>query len=247
MVVNSEKIFTAIAFLKDIAEVDPNYFSRELFTHSECKEECLNLIEEIDSINEKLLVETDKSKKGNLTLEKGKILEKIAQKMLKVNNVFNIFTNIKCDSNEIDLLLKLTSFGQGISMFLPKELTDDIIVECKNYSKGIDVTWTGKLYSLMRYKNVKCAILFSYLPLKGKNAWDSSKGLIKKLYLKDDSLIINITIEDIKNILFNDLEKKEFKYTNIITLIQSKIDNIRYHTQIDNLIEKHPAELIENT
>lgn len=240
-----EDILTAIEFLKSLSEIDKDFAMNEAFKHSN-KEECLKTIENIEKINEKIKLEKNKSKKGNLTLTKGKELEKLASQILGVGNLYNIYSNIKCDSNEIDLLLSLASTGQSLSMFLPTELKEDIIVECKNYNKKIDVTWTGKLYSLIKYKNVKTAILFSYLPLKGRNNWDSAKGLVKKLYLKDDVLIINITVDDVKKILLEDYDPiKEKEYNNIISLIRSKIKDIKYHTDFSKFIQNHPAECLD--
>ena len=117
---------------------------------------------------------------------------------------------------------------------LPEYLRKDCLVECKNHKDPIDVTLIGKFYSLLRYKTVKFGFMISNKELTGNNHWEDAVGLTKKLYLRDDTIIINITMAMIKELLESD--------GNIIDLIKSKVNEILYHTTFDSNICKHPAE-----
>ncbi|KEI16919.1 hypothetical protein Z959_08815 [Clostridium novyi B str. ATCC 27606] len=239
MYIEQDEVYKVMDYLDNLADIDPNYALTEYFKHKdEEKQECLKIIDEIENINKLIPTIKDKSQKGKCTLKKGKLLEELALKILNVRRIFDIKPNLKCDSNEIDLLLQPSSNGKLYSRLLPQFMKEDIIVECKNYNKKIDVTWIGKVCSLLVYKKVKYGILFSYNELKGRNEWDASKGLVKKIYLSDNIMIINITIQDIKDILAS--EKN-----NIIKSIINKVNDIKYHTEFDKYIKPHPAQQIE--
>ena len=238
------KLLDIKTYIKELAETDPDYAVNELFAHSN-KEECLSLINEIDEINVKLANEKDRRERGKLTSKKGKALEYLAKASININNLYKTFTNIKCDSNEIDVLAIPASNVWTYDKLLPDFMTQIIIIECKNYNKSIDVTWTGKLYSLIKYKNVKAAVMFSYYPLSGIKEWEDAKGLVKKIYLKDDVIIINITVDEIRNIM-NDVKEIQNdgtnKYSNIVVLIKHKINELQFHTDFGKIVSKHPAE-----
>jgi len=236
---NTDEMLNLLNHLNNIAETNPEYGLKLLDMEPKNKKEALSIIERIDQINEELPKEKNRTEKGKLTFEKGRLLENLASRVLNEKNLFSVKQNLKCDSNEIDLLLQPASNNMIYNMFLPNFMKDDIIIECKNYNKGIDVTWTGKVYSLLNYKKVKAGIIFSYYGLKGKTHWDSAKGLVKKFYLKDDILIINITIDDIKKLL-------ESNDDNIIKLIQRKVNEIKYHTDFEEHISQHPSEVANN-
>lgn len=233
-----EEIIRVRDLLNDLATRDMQYAINEFFEMTkEDKELCGEYIQEIKKINAQTSEEKDKKKKGQLTTKKGRILEKLAQKVINVNNIYNTFPNIRCDSNEIDLLAIPASNCWMYDALLPNFMKDKIIIECKNYNSNIPVTWVGKLYSLIRYKNVKAAILFSYLPLTGNSAWKDARGLVNKLFLRDQTVIINITVDDVEKII-----EGTSNYSNIISLIKGKFDEIQLQTDIDQHISKHPAE-----
>lgn len=226
-------------YINDLANMDKNYARKILFEISSKDKIKINeYIKKINHINNKMLNEKDKSKKGELTFEKGKLLEHIANTVININNLYESFTNIRCASNEIDILAIPASNCWMCYELLPDFMKDNIIIECKNYNKNIPVTWVGKLYSLIRYKNVKSAILFSYKPLSGSSPWEDAKGLANKLFLRDQTIIINITVSEVESIINGTSE-----YCNIIELINNKVNEIQFQTDIEKDISKHPAEI----
>ncbi len=117
---------------------------------------------------------------------------------------------------------------------MPQYLREDILVECKNYDKKIDVNWVGKFSSLINTHMVKMGIIFSYKEFAGNSEWQSSKGLSKK-FLAEKKAIININFDDINKILN--------KQMNTVELIEYKYDALKHHIDYSKLITKHPAEL----
>lgn len=221
-------------YIDELAEIDPNYGINILFkTKESVKVECFEIIDRIEEID-RIMTQATKSEKGKLSFEKGVLLEDLAKKLLRVRNIFSIKERVICDSNEIDLLLQPTTNNAIYSKLLPEYLTKDCLVECKNHKKTIDVTLLGKFYSLMRYKKVKFGFMISNKELTGKTPWEDAIGLSKKLYLRDDTLIINITIKMIKELLESN--------QSIINLIKNQVNEIIYHTKFEELIVVHPAE-----
>lgn len=223
-------------YIDELAEIDPNYGINMLFrTKENVKTECFEIISRIEEID-RVMTQVTKSEKGKLSFEKGILLENLAKKLLNVRNIFSIKERVICDSNEIDLLLQPTTNNSIYSKLLPEYLTKDCLVECKNHKKTIDVTLLGKFYSLMRYKKVKFGIMISNKELTGKSPWEDAIGLSKKLYLRDDTLIINITIKMIKELLESN--------QSIINLIKNQVNEIIYHTKFEEFIVGHPAEVL---
>lgn len=233
----SKEILQFADFVDEVAEQDSDYGLREFFKIKwDVLNECSKLINRTEEINQ-IIPKTSKSQKGKLSYEKGPLLEKLAKVIFSIRNIYLINERVECDSNEIELLLRPSTNNSIYSRLLPDYLRSDILIECKNHSEKIDVTLLGKFYSLLRYKRVKFGIMFSYYPLTGENEWDAAVGLSKKLYLRDETIIVNVTIDDIKEIL-----NPEGNDKNIISIIKRKVGNIKYHTNINDSILPHPAE-----
>lgn len=210
---------------KKLAVDDPDFLTEEMFgLRGEVKKRIEELYKELQ---ESLTV-----KESN----KGKILEKIASEIFLSTHMYTNKMNIRDSSNEIDLLVELNNLGQFESEILPEVMKNNsqILIECKNYNKKIDVTWIGKFHSLLRNRKKNLGILFSYYPLKGIGQWDSSKGLVKKIFLGDGIIILNITKDDIEKIVNNE--------TCIVKIIEEKYNELIYQTDITKFISKHPAE-----
>lgn len=224
-------------YIDNLSEDDPDYGLDMFFRiQGDLKDQCLEMISKIEEIDLKISKTSSRSEKGSLSCEKGILLEKLAAKILSVRNLFSRKERVLCDSNEIDILLQPATNTSFYNSLLPEYLKKDFLIECKNHKKPIDVTLLGKFYSLMRYKKSKFGIMFSNLPLTGQSVWEDSVGLTKKLYLRDDTIIINITIERMKEILEKNI--------NIIAAIKKEVNEIIYHTKFEDYISKHPAECI---
>lgn len=223
-------------FMDELSKMDPDYGINMFFkTPDTTKRECLEIINRIEKIDNKMS-SVGRAEKGKLSVEKGKLLEELSKKILSVRNIFSVKERVLCDSNEIDLLLQPATNNILYSSLLPDYLKKDCLVECKNHKEPIDVTLLGKFYSLMRYKKVKFGFMISNKEITGKHPWDAAVGLTKKLYLRDDTMIINITIQIIKELLETN--------GNIINTIKNQVNEIVYHTRFDDFITNHPAEKI---
>ncbi|NCT39912.1 acetylglutamate semialdehyde dehydrogenase [Bacillus sp. EB93] len=168
------------------------------------------------------------------TKEKGKALEEIVQYILDKSAVFEVYSNVRTSSNEIDILARLNAKGKYFKGQGLLDFHDSFLSECKNYNKKVDVTWVGKFYSLVKYTKNNLGILFSYKGLSG-DKWHNAVGLTKKLYLleEDERYIIDFNYNDFKKLS----EGKSF-----IELITEKIFNLKNDTSIYRFISEHPNQ-----
>lgn len=168
------------------------------------------------------------------TKEKGDALENISKYLLEISGgLFEITKNLRTSTNEIDLLMQLSTEKRILINydFIDKRLTE-FIAECKNYDKTVNVTYVGKLISLMDTNKINFAILFSYHGISGKG-WSNASGLIKKYYLSKESVderpcIIDFNYENFCDILNGN---------NLLDIINNKISALRYDTDYKNFIK----------
>lgn len=174
------------------------------------------------------------------TADKGKTLEEIVSFLLHKSAVFEVYENVRTSTNEIDLLTRLSPKGE---YFLQQGLLNferAFLCECKNYDKGIDVTWVGKFFSLLKVSQNSLGIIFSFHGLKGRGGWNSALGLTKKIYLsdKDDVKIIDFNIKDFEAIASG---------ASFIKIIKDKIFDLQNDTKISHHFEIHPnQDLVES-
>ena len=230
-----DDIFSLAEYYKKLSKTDKNFATKKFFSMSDNDlKEGKAIIELINKKNKEIEIESNYSKRNELNRKKGKLLERLAFLILDSAQIFEIKNNLRDHTNEIDLLLRPTDYNKLNSIILPQYLTNDILIECKNYNDKINVDWVGKFFSLMCTHKIDLGILFSYNEFKGKNEWDSAKGLSKKLFLAENKAIININMDDIQKIL-----DRQF---NIVELIKMKYDALKNHVNYTALITKHPAE-----
>lgn len=231
-----EEILMFADLIDSLAKQNPNYGIDLFFkTPDTTKKEAFEIIYRIEEID-RIMPSSTRPEKGKLSFEKGELLEKLAKKVLNIRNIFSVKERVVCDSNEIDLLLQPATNNAIYEKLLPEYLRKDYLVECKNHKKSIDVTLIGKFYSLMRYKKVKFGFMVTNKEITGQSPWEDGVGLTKKLYLRDDTFIINITIKMIKEALESD--------TSIINVIKKEVNEIIYHTKFEEDITPHPAECL---
>lgn len=158
------------------------------------------IIEEIEEYEE--IITKDKS--IYKSTDKGSLLEALAAELFREKH-FYIKENLRSTSNELDLVLVLKNKSITL-MRLDKILninSNNFIIECKNYNKNVDVTWTSKFAFLVDHHKSDLGIIVSRLPITGlndgKTTWNAAAGLTKKFYLNKNRKIINITLDDIKN------------------------------------------------
>ncbi|WP_312754083.1 restriction endonuclease [Rummeliibacillus suwonensis] len=188
--------------------------------------------DELSTYNELLnnLITTNSNSSSSST-EKGKVLEDIVSFIMEKSIIFSVCRNVRTSTNEIDLLVQLNYRGialikDGIIPQYPP-----FLCECKNYYKTISVTWVGKFYSLLKTSKNNFGILFSYNGFSGKG-WSNANGLAKKIYLTDQSKIIDFSLED-----FRSLANKSF-----LEILNEKIFNLENDVCITQFISNHPNE-----
>ena len=171
--------------------------------------------------------------------EKGAALEELVAYLLEISgNVFEIVKNVHTSTNEIDEIVKLNSKGRALEKHgLLSSRLITFLGECKNYSKSIAATYTGKFYSLLLTTGNTTGILFSYHGVSGQG-WRYSAGLVKKIYLQRENpdnriAIIDFSLHDFQSIISGDY---------LFSIIDRKLDALQYDTSVDSFISHHPAE-----
>lgn len=131
----------------------------------------------------------------------GDLLEKYILMVFQSNKIFNCKINTRGSSNEIDIIVTMTSLGETLKTcnLIPNWVNETILIECKNYTKNTPVTYLNKFHSILETNNIKLGIFSSYLGLSGKDkvGWIDAKGFVKKISLinqhsKDKPLILDI-------------------------------------------------------
>ena len=87
---------------------------------------------------------------------------------------------------------------------------------------------------MLKTCDAKFGILFLRKGLSGKNNWQAGKGLARKIALKEDVYIIDITFDDLKAIY----EGK----TNILTIIDEKYEAMKNDISYEDYIKQHDLQ-----
>lgn len=177
-------------------------------------------------------------KEGGLAKgEKGKKLEELSNIVFKdsVENLFDVYKNCRTSTNEIDLLIRWTENARlaGINSAFPC-FGETFLCECKNYDGPVNVTFVGKFSSLMAVTNTNFGVMVSWDGVTGRSKWSDSKGLIKKIALREKRYIVVLDKDDLKRIC----DKKD----SVFSLIFNKYTALKMETDYDKYILKHEAE-----
>lgn len=212
-----------------------NYFDDEFFNLDE------NQIEELKDFIFKIEEDNYENEK-----ERGQALETLIRLFFEYSspNLLTLKPGVRTSSNEIDILIILKQ--NGIDLNINKKLgfsNNEFLIEAKNYNKKVDVTWVGKFAHLMNSHNIEYGIIFSKHELTGikneKLTWTSAAGLTKKFYLKNSKLILNLTLNDLKKVLF---ENKDF-----LNILNEKKINIQLDTEIELIEHSNSKGLKKST
>lgn len=168
--------------------------------------------------------------------ERGKLLEQMAGLLFFYGNaLFDKTVNCKTATNEIDILVNWSKEALQIGMNQGYNfIGEGFLCECKNYTGTVNVTYIGKFYSLMKVSGVKFGIIFSRNGISGKNIWEDGKGLVRKIALKEDIYIIDISWDDFKSIY----DRKK----NIMNIMNNKYTAMKYDISYKEYISKHEQE-----
>ncbi|MEY9096273.1 acetylglutamate semialdehyde dehydrogenase [Paenibacillus sp. RC84] len=189
------------------------------------------LLDELIEVNSKTEAQGE-----NIKSQKGKALENLVTFLIKSTGLFEVHTNIRTDTNEIDQILELSFRGKHFEKYLPFD-GQLFLSECKNYKGKVSVTWVGKFHSLLVSNSTRYGFLFSYHGFTGKE-WRDATGLTKKLFLLKEKMaekvyILDFNISDFHLILNGH---------SFLEIIDAKIKALITSTSIEqylNLI--HPA------
>lgn len=174
--------------------------------------------------------EYEKQQKGSLLEQLSAIIFfKGAQKLL------NVRKNCRTSTNEIDILLEWTEEARILNLNNSYScFGENFICECKNYNGPVGVTYVGKFCSLLRECDAKLGIMISWEGVTGKGNWDSAKGLIKKIALKEKIYVVVLDKNDLKEIYEN--------RNNIFQLVYEKYNALKLDIEYSKYIVKHEAE-----
>ena len=178
-------------------------------------------------------IETNSS--NSSTRKKGKSLENLVNFLLERTGIFDIYKNLRTNSNELDQLVRCNEMGRlYISNGLLDNRLNHFIGECKNYRAKVSVTHVGKICSLLSTTQNKMCILFSYKGVSG-SGWVNASGLIKKFYLSKEYeqerfCIIDFNIDDFKKIKDGD------------NIINNKIFSLQNDVDYSKFIKSHKLE-----
>ena len=164
-----------------------------------------------------LLADLKKSfnKENETTKEKGDRLERLVEFIIRKTYFFEIFKNVRTETNEIDEVIILSDRGrQALTSFkLSRDLIpideDLFLGECKNYKSNLGVTYVGKFYSLMTVTGMTFGIIFTQKGLTGDSeGYKDAYGLTKVLRMVENSrsagkdfYILTFTMEDYEKML----------------------------------------------
>lgn len=174
----------------------------------------------------------------NINNKKGEALEKLVTYLLEISGgIFEVYENIKTETNQIDQFVKLNSKGKKLERFLPDNI-NKILVECKNHKGSVGVDYIGKFCSLMLTTDIRIGLFFTSDGVSGQDSWEHAGGLIRKFYLskEDNEKRFKLLTFDI-----NDLEKIA-SGENLLRMIEKKIESLQLNTSYIGLLSKHPIE-----
>lgn len=219
------------AFLNDIGMTLPQLFQYLGKSHSSL----LNL----DDISQEKFVEiyNEIDKENCDKSNKGKLLEDLVGLLFQEGSgrLFNTRRNCRTSTNEIDLLLEWTEEARtlGLNTMYPC-LGDSFICECKNYDGRVGVTFVGKFCSLLDVTDTPLGVMVAWDGITGQGKWDASKGLVKKVALKQKKYVVVLDKDDLRSI--------RDKKTNIFSLIHEKYIALKNDIDYAKYIQSHEAE-----
>lgn len=169
--------------------------------------------------------------------DKGKLLEQVMYSIFTqgYSTIWDCRKNCRTSTNEIDLQLNWTENARlaHIDASFPC-FGESFLCECKNYKGAVNVTYVGKFYSLLKVTNSQVGILISWEGISGRGSWSDSKGLIKKIALRENVYIIVIDKDDLKKIY----EKEG----NILSIIYDKYIALKNEIDYSTYIKPHENE-----
>lgn len=187
----------------------------------------------------------------NTTKESGDKLERLVDFIIRNSYFFDMYGNIRTQTNEIDEVIVLSKQGKiALHTFnLPRTLLpwdkDIIIGECKNYSEKLGVTYIGKFYSLMKATDVSFGILFTKNGLTGKSdGYADGYGLLKVLRLVENSARSD---KEFYMIAFNLKDYRDMASgTSFFEIVEAKKKELQLASKYGSFIQNHSHEAADD-
>ena len=226
---NNEDVNEALAFI----EQKGLYLGQLLKAQNGKLSSLLALTElEKEKLNE--LIKAAKTAIGND--EKGKSLEELLKYLISYQgNMFDVKTNLRTSTNEIDLLVNWSCAAKSQKLDEAYDfIQDGIICECKNHKDNIGVTYIGKFISLVLSSQKNVGIFFSAKGVAGRDSWNDSNGLIRKVALAKQIYILDVSISDIEGIALGT--------DNFLNVIKNKYESLQNDVKYESYISKHDNE-----
>lgn len=169
---------------------------------------------------------------------KGLALEDLVSLLFEATGgYYEIYRNVRNGTNEVDLLLRFSDKGNGLSQKLDNRYSK-LLCECKNYNSNVKVTYVGKFCNLMQTTNCKVGIMFSCKGFSGVS-WGGAKGLTKKIYLLKEHAEDKLYILEFKKEDFFDIIKGK----SIFEILNDKCMELELGIdEISKYITEHPNE-----
>lgn len=201
-------------------------------------------------------------KDNETTKEKGDKLEKLVEFIIRNSYFYDIYKNIRTETNEIDEIIILSDRGkQALSTYgLNRELLptqqEIFLGECKNYKTSLSVTYVGKFYSLLIATDTTFGLIFTRNGLSGRTAgYTDAYGLTKILRLiekyKNNSelCILTFTTEDYHKLLEGQTFFELIKAKKLELQMASNYQNFLQENAHENLdeIKSVIQEKLQNT
>ncbi len=168
------------------------------------------------------------------TTDQGDLLEDFFEHLFKNIRALKYLRNVRTGSNEIDVFIKLTREGRQLraNEIIPSWFPDSMLIECKNYTSRVGVTYVNKFKSVIDLSSTNFGSFISYKGLAGqdKSGWQDAHGLIYKyglMHLANEKkpLILNISNNEINRLV--DLDFDFFEWIEEIyikTLTDIRVD-----------------------
>ena len=164
--------------------------------------------------------EKNRAKKAILLVQKGRLFEDTISYLLSHIGTYSILRNKRTSTNEIDIILK----KKVDNSYLSDELHPPrIIIECKNYTDSVSVTYVGKFISLLQVSECSYGIIFAINGISSRGKWSDGEGLCKKIALRDKKYIICFTLEDLER-----MHQQSF-----MEIVNTKLDELRLDIKIN--------------
>lgn len=161
--------------------------------------------------------------------DQGDLLENYVYNLFNSIKIFKYIPNQRTSVNEIDGVVELNDIGKIFKSdcfnLVPSWIPDYFLIECKNYTCKIKITYVNKFHSLLKQSSTPLGIFFSYESLTGKSntSWKDSQGFVNKLALINSFVPKEPFIISADKNSYDYLDKNNYDFLEWITSSYTKL------------------------